>query len=380
MLFDPSSVDRSFDAGAGEAWQPAGVAAPRHRAAASVLTLPDFADAVPREATIRWRPDTQLDALVLEQFRHAPLRAADVETPCSPVDAFQQAFFAWVRRQMSQPLSFISMGLQLCDTNAVLDAIDHQHEAKEFKPGSGLHLGIRLTDEWMHEVGALAESLRQAHPLLLHTLFAIVDRVSGKTVLIRTPAWYLSETAARYWDYNESATDEQAGEWLAEWYENDQEAIANHLPSVIRPQVYPDEVRCPAKLPGRRVRSSELSDRELATLLASSTGLIANVCRELLALRSLLKKAGDRLLLGGGHDANALYSGCSFVLERTEWVVDVIDTHLNDGYQTGENSEFATFLTFSNTKQGIRAQYAQWGLAFQMLRRVDRLMALVVSP
>ncbi|WP_028218922.1 PRTRC system protein F [Paraburkholderia oxyphila] len=380
MLFDPSFVDRSLDAGAGPAWQSPGIAAARDRASPCVLTLPDFASEVPREATIQWRADTQLDAIVLEQFRHGPLRASDVEDPKSPADAFQQAFFAWVKRFMPQPLRFISMGLELCDTNAVLDRIEYQHDRQEFEPKSPLHLGVRLSDEWVHEIGVLAQPLREAHPLLLYTLFATVDRVSGKTVMIRTPGWFLCEMACQHWEGDESATDEEARAWLDEWYGGDEDMIERYLPSVLRPLVCPDKIRCPPKVDGRRIRSAELSATELRDLASRSSGMASAVCRELVALRQLLGKAGKRPLLDDGYDARPLYSGCTFVLETSERIGEFLDDHMNMEYQAGETTEFSRFLTFSTSKQGIRAQYAQWGLAFQMLRHLDRLMALVVSP
>lgn len=380
MLFDPAFVDRSVDAGAGSAWQPSGTAVARHRPSPCVLTLPDVAADVPRDATVRWRADTEVDAIVLEQFRHGPLRAADVHDPVSPVDAFQQAFFAWVGRHVPQPLRLISVGLELCDTNAVLDRIEHQDGGREFKAKTPLHFGVKVSDEWVHEIGVLAQPLRTAHPLLLHTLFSIVDRVSGKTVLIRTPGWFLSEIACRHWEGDESATDDEAREWLMEWYGDDKEVVQRYLPSVLGPLVYPDEIRRPEKVPGRKARTSTLTECELQLLRASSTGMVEKVCAELLALHRLLGRAGNRALLNAGHDARPLYSGCTLVLESNERISEFLDDYMDMEYQAGEATEYSCFINFSDTKQGIREQYAQWGLAFQMLHHLDRLLALVVSP
>lgn len=378
MLFDPAFVDGAVDVGTGTAWQPPRPAASRRRASHSVLTLPTFALDVPRNASIKWRADTQLESVVLEQFRHGPLRATDVNDPVSPVDAFQQAFFAWSERLMPQGLRMISMGLQLCDTNAVFDAIEANYEKEDFKPLTPLHLGIRLSDEWVHEMDVLAQPLREAHPLLLYTLFSIVDQVSGRTVPIRTPGWFLSEMACHYWEGDESCSDEEARTWLEDWHGNDEEMVKLYLPSVVRPEVCPDEIRCPAKVAGRRSRSAFLSVAELRALAAQHDGLVASVCHELVALRVLLGKAGRHRLLEDGYDARPLYSGCTFVLEANERIGEFLDDHMNMEYQHGESTEFHSFHTFSTTRQGIRAQYAQWALAFQMLRRLDRLMALVV--
>jgi PRTRC genetic system protein F len=208
----------------------------------------------------------------------------------------------------------------------------------------------------------------------------VVDQVSFRTVPIRTPGWFLSEKACRDWEGNESASDDEARAWLEDAYGNDAEVIALHLPSAVRPLVYPDEIRCPPKVAGRRSRKPDLSLRELRELASATTGLVSGVCREIIALRLLLAAAGKRPLLSDGYHAGALYSGCTFVLEANETITEFLDDHLNMEYHAGEATEFERFITFSTTKKGIREQYAQWSLAFQMLRRLDRLLALVVSP
>lgn len=335
---------------------------------------------MPREATVRWRDDVALGAVVLEQFRHGPLRAADVHAPLSPVDAFQQAFYAWVQRQIGEPFRFLSFGLDLCDTNAVMDLLEHHYGCEEFTPQGPLHLGVRLENEWVHEIGVLAQPLREAHPLLLYTLFDLVDRVSGKTVLIRTPGWFLCEAACRHWDGDEGATDADVSEWMKEFYGDDEEVVNRYLPSVLRPALCSDEIRIPARVPGRRSRGQALSERELRLLQRGATPLVTRVCAELAALQRLVTRAGNRPLLNDGHNARPLYSGCTLVLESNERIGELLDDFINGEYQGGEATEYSCFMTFSNSRRGIRAQYAQWSLALQMLRHLDRLLALVVSP
>ncbi|MFP3646563.1 PRTRC system protein F [Paraburkholderia sp. SIMBA_054] len=380
MLFDPSFTDRAVDAGVGTSWQPPVAAVAQYRPADCVLTLPDVSEEVPARASVKWRNDASLDAIVLEQFRHGPLLAADVEAPASPVDAFQQAFFAWVRRQLPAPLRFLSFRLELCDTNAVMDAIHHQYEHDDFKPRTPLHLGVKCMDEWVHEVGAFAEPLRRAHPLLLHTIFNIVDRVSGKTVLIRTPGWFLCEASCLHWEGDENATDEGVREWLKDFYGGDDDVIDRYLPSELRPLLCPDEVRDPDKIKGRRVRSSVLSDNELRLLRTASPGMVARVCDQLLVLKQLLRKAGKSDCLADGYDAQQLYSGCTFVLAHNERTGELLDDHMNNAFSAGESSEYSRFISFSDTRRGIRQQYAQWSLGLRMLHHLDRLMALVVDP
>jgi PRTRC genetic system protein F len=379
MLFDPSFNDRSVDADAAASWQPPGAAVARHRSSDCVLTLPDVDASVPGKATIKWRSEPSLDAIILEQFRHGPLRAGDVHDPVSPVDAFQQAFFAWAGRQLGGSLRMVSFGLELLDTNAVNDIVCHQYDRENFQPESPLHLGVALENEWVHEVGVRAQTLRDAHPLLLHTMFNLVDRVSWKTVPVRTPGWFLCEAACRHWDGDESASDEDAHDVLMQMYE-DEEAVQRYLPSTLRPALCPDEVRSPSKVEGRRARSSMLSVNELRQLQRASSGFVSSVCSELIALQGLLRRAGKRELFDAGYEAHPLYSGCTLVLEHNERTSELLDDFLESEFSAGEASGFSRFINFSNTRHGIRSQYAEWGLGLQMLRRLDRLLALVVDP
>lgn len=379
MLFDPSFVDRSVEEGAGATWQPPGTAAARYRSSDCVLTLPGIASDVPAAATVQYRSDTTLDNIVLEQFKYGPLLASDVNDPKDPVDAFQQAFFAWAGRQVKAPLRFLSFDLELFDTNAVEDVIEHQYERTDFKPTSPLHLGLKLENEWVHEMDVRAQPLRDAHPLLLKTLFSLVDRVSAKTILIRTPSWFLCEAACRHWNGDESSTDDDAREWLEEMYGEDEEEFKRYLPSVLRPAICPDEIRIPANPAGRRSRDLRLSERELLALQSRSTGQVRQVCTELVALHRLLRRAVKRALFGDGYNARPLYSGCTLYLEQTEELSEMLDDFLEGEFQNGEASVYENFITFSNTREGIREQYAQWGLALNMLHHLDRLLALVVN-
>jgi PRTRC genetic system protein F len=334
---------------------------------------------VPSGITLKWRSDVAINDIVLEHFRYGPLRATDVLAPVSAADAFQQAFFVWMRRQLRQPLRYLAVNVELCDTNAVEDRLAYQHN-DEFEPKGPLHLGVKLTDEWVHQIGPLAQPLRACHPLLLHTLFSIVDRVSGKTVLIRTPGWFLQEFACMHWEGDESAKDEDVRELLVEYHGEDEETVVRYLPSTVLPEIYPDEIRRPPKPEGRSRKRLELSERELLDLQARSSGMSARVCGELAALHRLLRRAGKRALLNTGYDSRPIYSGCTLMLAENGMSTEILDDYMNGEYQAGEATEYSCFIEFSNTKEGIREQYAQWSLAFQMLHHLDQLLALVVSP
>lgn len=376
MLLDSSSVDRSVAACTGATWQSSRVAAPGRRPATDFLTLPDVDDGIPLSASVRHREEAPFVDLVIAQFQHGPLRAADVNDPVDAGDAFQQAFYAWAQRHLPQMqrLHFIP---ELLDSNAVRDAIEHQYERGEFDPISPLHLAIKLPDEHLYVVGARGDELRAIHPLLLPSLLRLVDQASWKTLPVRTPSWFLSEFSCWHWEGDENASDDEVREFIADYRGLEGADADRYLPSAVKPEFYPDELRKPPPVPGRRRKSPLLSESELLKLRTRCRGMSRRVCTELVALTRMLRHAGRRDLFKGAHDGSPAYSACSIALTDSERVGELLDDHFEQESQSGEYTCYAGFSPFASTRGAIRRQYADWALAFQILTHLDRLLALV---
>ena len=168
---------------------------------------------------------------------------------------------------MKAPLRFLSFDLELFDTNAVEDIIEHQYERSDFKPTSPLHLGLKLENEWVHEMDVRAQPhfVRRIRFCSKHCSRSLIG-FRRRPVLIRTPSWFLCEAACRHSNGDENSTDDGAREWLAEMYGEDEERVEPYLPSVLRPAICPDEIRIPSNPAGRRSRDLTLSERELLAL------------------------------------------------------------------------------------------------------------------
>ena len=376
MLLDSSSVDRSVAACVGATWQSSRVAAAGRRPATDFLTLPDLQDGIPTLAKVRHREEAPFVDLVIAQFKHGPLRAADVNDPVDAGDAFQQAFYAWVQRQLPT-MQRLCFGAELMDSNAVHDAIAHQYERNEFTPTSPLHLAMKLPEEHLYVIGARGDALGAIHPLLLPSVLRLVDQASCKTLFVRTPGWFLSEFSCWHWEGDENASDDEVREFIADYRGLEGEDADRYLPSAVKPEFYPDEIRKPASVPGRRRKNPLLSECELLKLRTRCRGMARRVCTELIVLTRLLRHAGKRDLFQDAHDGSPAYSACSIALTDSERIGELLDDHFEQESQSGEYTYYSGFSPFASTRGAIRRQYADWALAFQILSHLDRLLALV---
>lgn len=315
----------------------------------------------------------ELVDLVKAHFTYGPLRAADVEDPSDARDAFCQGFTAWLER-IGMEQEILRYEPILLDRNAVYDAIQYRCNDDESKLTSPLYLGLEMADEVVYSLAPFVEAASRVHPLLASTALSVLDQVSGLTGLIRTPGWFLCEFARHNWEYNESATDSEVMEWLQDMHGEDPETIARLLPSVVRPEIYPEAIRCPPKVPGRRSKSKSLFERELLELRDASDGEMANVCAELATLTRLLRRAGKRSLLASGIDGQPIYSMATVALDVNSRVEELLHDHFNYAHQGSDETCFNTFIPFATHCEEIAMQYRDFELGFRLLNHVDQLL------
>ncbi|WP_229013577.1 PRTRC system protein F [Paraburkholderia gardini] len=330
---------------------------------------------MPSSAQLRWRTEAEFGDLVRAQFMHGPLRAADVSAPMDAGDAFSQAFFAWMRRQLPR-CSRLNFRPQLLDTNAVLDTIAYQYSRADFEPKSPLHLGFELPEENVYRFRD-AGAFQARHSLFVPTMLSLIERASYKTVFVRTPGWFLAEFACWHWQGEENCDDTYARELMEEYFGESGEEIERNLPSAVRPEIYPDELRSPVRIPGRRRRASTLSEHELLQLRRRCSGVQRRVCTELIALTRLLRRAGRRNVLHETYDADSLCSACAVTLTDSDRTSEILDDHFENKSQEGEATYYTGFSPFASTPGAIRRQYADWTLAFEIIAHLDRLLAMV---
>src|SRR5258708_2246450 len=328
MLFDPSTADSCLAGGTGGAWQPPRTAAARCGPSTDFLTLPTVADDVSYAARLKWREDVSLTGLVLKQFRYGPLKAGDVQSPSDAADAFQQAFFAWAARQCGK-LSRLHFSPVLFDTYALRDVLRHcGTDSNEDDPAS-LFFGIELDNEWVYQFGPAADVLRAAHPLLLRTVMQVMNHASGRTLFLRSPDWFMYESACWYWDGDDHITDEEAEEMLKDRFGKDDETRRQYLPSVVRSEVCPDDLAGSSYDNGRWVVKPTLDRAAILRLRNRSRGMPRRVCTELLTLMDLMRSSRTRALFHVQCETNPVYAACSVVMPRNQPIVDLPHPHFN---------------------------------------------------
>ncbi|HKR46632.1 MAG TPA: PRTRC system protein F [Paraburkholderia sp.] len=379
MFFDPSTTDQDVAGGYAACWQPPRTAVARRRPANDFLSLPQVSSQVPVSATTRWRTGKELSALILAQFRYGPLRAADVCDPNDELDAFAQAFFAWIGRQ-KKPYSRLTVRPLILDANAVDTALEHVCLDQDFVAASPLYLGFNLPDENVFELAPHVDALRAAHPLLLRTVLRTIDLASFRTVMIRSPEWFLSEFASWFWDGDPDSSDEDALTHLKERFGEDEEEIAAYLPSAARQQLCPEDALTVSWRKGKWRRMQMLSPVQLQALRPRLRGKARKVCTELLSLNKLMRRSRTNDLLRGEPALMPMFSACSIVMSSDqERIGQIIDGTIESAYQSGDHTEFAALSPLSIKATAIRRQYADWSLAFQIMNHLDRLLSLVTS-
>ncbi|MGU7775655.1 PRTRC system protein F [Burkholderia sp. MR1-5-21] len=375
MFFDPALPDSSIAAGSAAAWQPPRAAAARRRPAFDLLTLPSFSTEVPGAVRLKWREDVHLSNLVLKHFQYGPLRAGDVTDPVDAGDAFQQAFFAWVRRQYGK-LKRIRFSPVLLDAHAAREVLDYVGNGNNDDDPTPLFFSLELEHEWVYELGASRAMLQAAHPALLKTVMTAIARASARTSFVRLPDWFMYEFSCWYWEGDDTISDEDADKCLRERFGEDDESRKAYLPSEVRPVLCPDDVR-PGRCYGRWSERGILDAAALRALRLTLKGMPRRICTEVLTLLNLMGESRKRDLFNVAYETNPVYALCSVVVDNHQFVGDLLDCHFENEGSSGDATTYSGFSRLESHPRSIRRQYAHMALAFRILTHLDRLLALV---
>jgi len=377
MFFDPQSFGSEV-AVEGRRWEPKRAPVARRRPSNDFLTLPAIDASVLTKGVMQWGGGEEVRRLIASQFDSGPLRLRDVPSFDSAAIALSQGFFGWVARQQAQ-WSRLHFNFVLCDVESIQEQIQYQYDAIDFEPTAPLYLGVEVPEESLYEIGGRAEEMRKAHPRLLASAMALIDRAAARTVWIRTPDEFLGMFAQWHWDGDPQTTDEEAMETLRDRFGEDESEIHNYLPSVVRDELCPDDmdVGSWSRKGHCFVRRPALGIAALRRIRRLNTGWIRRLCLELEALTLLLRKAGNRNVFDFGYRPECVYAACSLVACDNEHVSELLDSHYEHFNSGGDGSLFFGFIPFANSPDAVRKQYADWALGFSILNRLDRVLALV---
>ncbi|CAG9185759.1 hypothetical protein LMG32289_06093 [Cupriavidus pampae] len=312
-----------------------------------------------------------LSELVRQHFRINALSAADVSNPKSAIEAFAQAFTAWVTRRFPST-KILSFNLRLVDRAFA------EHEVCEFgwhtDVISPLYLAIELENDNLHVIGEQrANALRRLHPSLLYTAMTGITEASARSLHMRTPDEFLNMLSRWYWD-GEILDDKGAREALKERYSEDDEDIQRYLPSVVRPQLAPDDLLPQWMRADKSLRLSVLGPRAVRSLGETAKGWRRDFCYALADLQLALRRMGDASLLHGSQWAEPAYVGASIAYQAGDYVGDLIDAHFqccNEGGYT----DFQCFIPLADTPAAIRKQYALMDQTLSLITLLDRALA-----
>jgi PRTRC genetic system protein F len=68
------------------------------------------------------------------------------------------------------------------------------------------------------------------------------------------------------------------------------------------------------------------------------------------------------------------------VFQGTDVTAQIIDDYFEYASNGGDYSNHGSFIPLANSRVAIRRQYRDWAHAFQVIRHLDRLLALVAHP
>lgn len=334
---------------------------------------------MPVSGRVTYADELEITDLVIAQFEAGVLRASDVSAPTGAGDAFTQAMFAWLNPRIPhcQRLQF---GFALIDQAAAADQI--MQFGWEEGLQAPLYLAIELPGEEVYGIGqARAQALRAADPSLLFTAMSLVNAACSKSLFVRTPDVLLDEFARWHWDYDATlADDDSAREFLKDNWGGDDADIERYLPSVVRPELAPDDTlpRYAHVLPGSS-QLRELSPRTLRAMARSEDAWLAETCAALADLRLTLARAGDRSAVAGAQWAEPAYSAATIAYCESDYVSEVLDNHFECANNSGEATMFQCFIPLATERKAIRQQFEDLASMLRIIGALDRVLTLISS-
>jgi len=373
MLLDPRSSVRALDGG-----QPGWSFARQHpvarrRPAHDFLTLPSLPPVVPAHGRLNYGDEADLKEFVIAQFRAGVLDTEAVVSPHSAGDAFAQGFNAWLGPRLPKTRA-LKFDFVLVDHASVLN------ELSEFgwdpREESALYLGIRLEEENVYTLTTeRAEALRSLHPCLVYTLFHLIRAATGKSLYVRTPDDLLDMFARWHWDCEPLTDDNEARECLAERFGEGDSDIERCLPSVVRPELAPDESLPKHAWMQKDRKLSALSRRRLRELARRSPkDWRGKLCGALADLDLALEHLGKSSLLVNSQWAEPAYSAATIAYADSDYVGEVLDDHYECASGGGFATYFQCFIPLASKPAAIRKQYAVLENTLELIAALDRML------
>ncbi|WP_253074142.1 PRTRC system protein F [Cupriavidus laharis] len=326
-----------------------------------------------------YQEDVDFTDLVRVQFATGVLRAAHVVNPTGAGDAFAQAMFAWIGARMPK-CQRLQFSFSLLDQSAVADQVSQFGWDEELD--NPLYLGVDLPGDETYVIGMeRAQALRAVHSSLLYTAMGIINAAAGKSLYLRTPDELLDMFARWHWEFDSTLTDDDdARSFLKERFGEDDSDIERYLPSVVRPELAPDDTLpkfCHTNSGSSHLRT--LSQRMLRALSRSQRGWVGELCGALADLQLLVAQQGERSALEGSQWAEPAYSAAIIAFSDCDYVSELLDDHYDCINNSGDATLFQCFIPLASEPDAIRKQFRDLDGMLRIIGALDRVLTLISS-
>ncbi|KAB0599728.1 MULTISPECIES: PRTRC system protein F [Cupriavidus] len=372
MLFDPRSFVSEHDER-----QPGWTYSREHpiarrRPAHDFLTLPSVDLAVPSTARLSFGDEIDMKELVLAQFRAGVIDAEHVSNPLGAGDAFSQSFQAWLKPRLPETKA-LHFNFALIDRGAAEEEISGTGLDQELS--DPLYLAIMLEHENILEIGVdRADSLRALDPSLLYTAMRLLAQASAKSLHIRAPEDFLEMFCRWNWGYELQSDDVAARQWLKDERDIDGEDVLHLLPSVVRPQLAPDDTLPEWQRSDKSHKLRELDQKGLRALASATNDWHSSFCSSLADLQHALAGMGKRSLLKDSQWAEPAYAATSLAFQDCNYIGELLDDHFQCSFNSGDATMFQCFIPFANRTAAIRKQYRLLEETLHLIALLDRVL------
>ena len=380
MLCDPEHLASDISVESGGAPFCAAPPYPRCGLANDFLTLPEISGDVPTIVVKRDSAQIGISAFALVHFQYGAIRAADVESVTSPLEAFAQGFFAWMRR-LANKWTRLCLAPVLLDAAAVAENLAYSQMDVDIPGEAVLYMGLKTDLDYIRAFRPSVVELAKSQPLLMHScLQTIAVAATSLGIHLRTADDLLEMFSYHYWEGDPEISDEDAAEFMAERFGESEEERSPFLPSTIRADLLGNGLSCArvCSETGRLVRDKRLRPAQLVALAQMLTGHDRAVCDATRELELLIRRTR-----GGCFpwdvQCEQVYSAATIVTGDDALVGQILDDHYQYFNQGGDGSLFHGFMQLANEPKAIGRQYRRIARGIEILNSLDRLIGLLTE-
>lgn len=315
---------------------------------------------------------------VRELLRSKVIQPASIpETAATTIDVLFHGLKSWFDNR-TKDLQILQFSIDILDGDKAMNFLSHTNEYDKEKFTGNYTVSIECDGPVYYELESKALELEQITPGLFATALDAIETASYMTIPVMTPNMIYWEFSHCHWEETNSGnepSDKEARKDLLERL-GECEALDNYLPSVVIP-LFGGNL-CLSDLKKKR---KILSTNQLKRL--SKTALAADISNQIISLQraiEIAKKNNASLPDTNNLDVRPVSFGCSLIFKENDQVIESIDNLINDAYQAGDATDVVGFQELPTTYRELKRYFAKLHLAFNVVREMDKLLAMIATP